>query len=217
MKKILEVGGGTTPYFVRFNIPWNEQDSFACIDVNEKRLEESKSAIERIATSGESYPNEASFLLCDGVDISLPDMSCDEVVLSNVLSAPIHYNWNEAGDTVTLKNKNIPMSRPIMGKKEDGDLFYRERKPVIKEALRVLKPGGKLSIYTDLLIYGQHSFEKIIEELKSDISLIHSIDEEEQKRIDELNIKKKKEGTYCFCFDADVLPQSSVVRFKKIY
>jgi ubiquinone/menaquinone biosynthesis C-methylase UbiE len=123
MKKILEIGGGTTPYFVRFDIPWKEGDSYTCVDVNEKRLRESRDSVLQLSKNGFSFPQNVEYLVADGVSLSLPDTAFDEVVLSNILSAPIHYNWNEAGDTVTIKNEDSILERKIMGKKEDGDLF----------------------------------------------------------------------------------------------
>ncbi len=217
MKKVLEVGGGTTPYFIRFDIPWQDDYSYTCVDIDEKRLSESETALRSYREKSGGHPREAKFVLADGADLPFGNMSYDTIVLSNILSAPIHYNWNEAGDTVTIKNGDKTYTRPIIGTKDDGDHFYRERKALMKEVMRVLKAGGKLYIYTDLLIYGQHSYEDILRELKKDMGLSHTVLTDEQKRIDNLNIKKKKEGNLCYCFDADVLTECSVHEFTRIY
>ncbi len=217
MRKVLEIGGGTTPYFVRFDIPWKDGASYTCLDMSPKRIEQAKDAVSRHREQGKSHPLDATYMVHDAVTLPLGDADADEIVLSNVLSAPIHRNWSEKGDFVKLEGLTGPFTRPIAGTPHEGDRFYRERKPVVREALRVLKPGGTLTIYTDLLVYGQHSYERLVEELKRDMSLVHADDEAEAKRIDALNEAKKATGDFCYCFDADVLPRSSVLRFRKIY
>jgi SAM-dependent methyltransferase len=217
MRTILEIGGGTTPYFMRYGIPWIADEAYVCLDINEKRVLESKAAVEWLAKEGRAYPSDAQFVVGDGIALPIEPMSMHEVVLSNVLSAPIHKNWNEKGTHTRMQNQSGTMQRKIEGAESEGDLFYRERKPLIQEALRVLKPGGTLTIYTDLLVYGQHSFRRILDELSSDMSLVATVDEAEQARIDEHNRAKLKSGDLCYCFDAEVLPESMVHRFTKIY
>ena len=217
MKTILEIGGGTTPYFLRYDIPWMAGDAYVCLDVNEKRVNESRAAIERLAWQNLIHPENAQFVVRDAVTLPFEDSTVHEIVLSNVLSAPIHYNWDEKGTSVTIQNPSGPITRPIQGTKADGDLFYRERKPLMREALRVLKPGGTLTIYTDLLVYGQHSYDRLLQELGLDMSLIAKADAEEERRIDELNERKLASGTECYCLDAEVLRKCQVRRFTKIY
>jgi SAM-dependent methyltransferase len=216
MRKILEIGGGTTPYFIRFEVPQSADSTYVCLDMNEKRLKQSKEALEAMRRRGAVCPSAAEFTVHDGTSLPFPDASCEEVVLSNVLSAPIHYHWDKKGENVLLRNESGVISRPIRGSKSDGDLFFRERKPLISEAMRVLKPGGQLTVYTDLLIYGQHSYEKILRDLAAEDSVEYRFDSAEGARIDTLNEQRKKGGKYCYCFDADLLPESSVHRFVKI-
>lgn len=216
MRKILEIGGGTTPYFVRYDIPMRSSDEYICLDVAESSVVKAEKALGTHASQGKACPREARFVLSDAVQIPLGDASVDEVVLSNILSAPIHYNWNEKGTVVSIKNQSGVFERPLVRDSVDGDLFYGERKAVISEALRLLVSGGTLSIYTDLLIYGQYSYEKLLEELKKDFGLIYTQDEREEERINAHNEKKRLSGDFCYCFNADVLPRSSVHRFLKL-
>jgi len=213
MKKILEIGGGIRPYFMRYDIPWNAEDAYLCLDVSEKRIEQSKEAIKELAAKGSPHPAQTAFLLEDGIDIPLTDGSIDEIVISNVLSAPIHNNWDKDGISILVPNPSRTFSRKIPAIGSEQDLFYRERKPLVDEALRLLKPGGKLSIYTDLIIYGIHSYERILGELMNHELLSGSIDAEEQARVDELNKTRCTSGENCYCFNAEVLPRSSVFRF----
>ena len=215
MRTVLEIGGGMTPYFVRYTIPWNPEYEYVCVDVTEKNVEEARLAVEKVRQRGGSYPSKSRFLLQDAVSLPFQDASVHEIVLSNVLSAPIHFNWNDKGTEVTLKNPSGAITRPIMGSPADRDLFYRERKPLIDEAVRVLKPGGTLSIYTDLIVYGIHSYARIIEELGNHPGFMYRVDDEEARRIDENNKLKMTSGDFCYCFNAEVLPESSVFRFIK--
>jgi len=217
MRHILEVGTGSVPYFVRYEIPWLLGDRYTSIDVDETRIENAKQEVERLKKNGYSHPKDPEFLLGDAISLPLTDATFDEVVLSNILTAPIHHNWDHPGRYVTIKNKSGEYKRPLRVQKGKGDMFYGERKPVVTEARRVLRPGGTLSIYTDLLIYGQLSYEKIIEELTQDLSLVFQSDKKESGRIDALNQKKLQSDQFCFCFDADLLPESHVLRFTKIY
>lgn len=217
MKTILEIGGGTTPYFLRYGIPWAAGDAYVCLDVSEKRVREAKAAVAEAAKEGRPHPVQADFAVGDAVALPFADSSVHEVVLSNVLSAPIHFNWDPKGTRVRIQNAGGAIERAILGHAADGDLFYRERKPLLREALRVLKPGGTLSIYTDLLVYGQHSYRRLIEELRRDMALVAAVDQAEQARIDERNRAKMAKGDHCYCFEAEVLPESSVLRFTKIY
>lgn len=214
---VLEIGGGTTPYFIRYGIPWQDGDAYACLDMNERRVLESREALARLSREGGLCPTDADFIVHDAVTLPYEDSTIHEIVLSNVLSAPIHQQWNEKGTMVRIPNKSGPYERPILGTPEDGDLFYRERKPLVQEALRVLKPGGTLTIYTDLLIYGQYSYERLLAELRHDMRLQSSRDTAEERRIDERNKEKLRKGDMCYCFDAEVLPNASVLRFTKIY
>ncbi len=217
MRQILEVGTGSVPYFVRYEIPWILGDAYLSIDLDEARMDDAKLEILNLSKSGKTYPVQNEFLVGDGTDLPLVDGSCDEVVLSNVISAPIHNSWNEEGTDMNIKNKGGEYKRGLKIKKGKGDMFYGERMPIIKEALRVLRTGGTLSIYTDLLIYGGHSYQKIIGELVEDMSLVYTNDTMEARRIDMLNERKLVSNQFCFCFDADVLPESHVLRFTKIY
>ena len=215
MKRVLEIGGGMTPYFVRYDIPWNEANEYVCVDVNEKNIEGTKEAIQRLKDGGAPHPQTAHFLVQDAIRLPIDDQSVDEIVFSNVLSAPIHNNWNSDGTEVSLENEGGEIKRSIMGSKEDGDLFYRERKPLVEEALRVLRKGGTLSVYTDLIVYGMHSYMRILEELVEHSDFDFHVDEAEGERIDQRNIDKMNSPDYCYCFTAEVLPKSSVFRFQK--
>jgi SAM-dependent methyltransferase len=159
---------------------------------------------------------DPNLILRDASNTEFPEEYIDEVVISNTLSAPIHYNWDRDGNKTKIDNKNISIERIIKEEASQEDPLYLERKNLLKEALRVLKPGGVLSIYTDLIIYGIHSYEQILEDLKNTATLIYEDDAKEASRIDELNLLKLKDKAYCCCFRAEVLPRSEVHRFRKI-
>ena len=105
--------------------------------------------------------------------------------------------------------------KTIKMESDKEDPFYIERKKIIQEAIRVLKNGGKLSIYTDLIIYGIHSYERILDELKNKSILVYQNDNDEALRVDALNSEKLKSSDFCCCFRAEVLPKSEVHRFIK--
>lgn len=215
MRTILEIGGGITPYFIRYQVPWNPDDKYVCMDVSERNLAQSKVALSKLYAEGRPYPKVHEFILHDAVAVPLPDRSVDTVVLSNTLSAPIHYHWDDAGKSVKIKNQSSTIERPITGDVSEFDLFYRERKAVLDEVTRVLKPGGALHIYTDLIIYGQRSYERLLKDCMESELFDHCQDLEEQRRIDALNEEKLRSGEYCYCFNADLLPRCSVHRFTK--
>ncbi len=215
MRKILELGGGRTPYFVRYRIPWKTEDEYAAIDVSEENIEFAKKALETHVKNGYTIPLDPVLVVSDATTINLPDNSVDEVVISNTLSAPIHHDWDRDGDSVTINNKNGSINRPILRTSKNEDPFYIERRNLLNEAIRILRPGGQLVIYTDLIIYGIHSYEKLLEELKNDLSFMYQKDSLEETRIDTINKEKVSSGEFCCCFRAEILPRSEVHRFTK--
>ena len=201
-KKILDIGVGQTPYFIRYQLPLNEADEYVGFDACADCLADAKKKIFD-EPNVLPVPKILNFVQGDAALLPFANQNFNEVVLSNVLSAPIHWGWNKFIPEHTIKG---------FGKE---DLFYTSRKKVIDEALRVLYPKGRLLIYTDLIIYGQHSYEQIISELQNDKSLVFEILAEEQKRVDLLNCENIKSGTRCYCFMADLLPKSFVYQVTK--
>jgi len=96
-------------------------------------------------------PN-AHFLVADARELPLPDGSIDEVLLANVLSDPMLAPKIPAGSST----EGIPVIENIYGEpnvvSEKGQQYYLEdrlgsvREAILKEAARVLKPGGWLAI-----------------------------------------------------------------------
>ena len=216
MKTILEIGGGLTPYFILYDIPLAPETDYICLDVFEKHRDTAKRAYEAVKdTPGALYPRRITYMLKDAIELPFPDASVDEVVLSNVLSAPIHWNWNKDATRIRIANPSLVVDRPLVQDTREVDPFYRERKRVIDEALRVLRPGGTLSIYTDLVIYGLESYFRIIDELARDSRLVFTQDRAEADRIDEQNRKKLLDRTSNPYFRAEVLPRATVVRVVK--
>ena len=216
MKKILEIGTGSIPYFIRYQIPWNIDDEYIGTDVDQERLLQAQTNIEDLVRNNEPYPENFKLLIEDAVNIALPDNSFDEIILSNVITAPIHENWNRQGTHVKFKTDNtIVINRELAGDKREIDLFYRERLPIIQESLRLIKPGGHIIVYTDLLIYGIHSFRRLMNELANHPEIIFEIDTNEQSRIDAMNQEKFRSPEYGHDFKAEVLPESIVFRFSK--
>lgn len=216
MYTVLEIGGGLTPYFILYGIPLAPETDYVCLDVFEKNLDIAKRAYEAVKnTPGIMYPRRVTWMLHDAIDVPLPDASVDEVVLSNTLSAPIHWNWNKDATRIRIANPNLLVDRPLVQDSREVDPFYRERKRVVDEALRVLRPGGTLSIYTDLVIYGLESYFRIIDELARDNRFVVTEDTMEADRIDAQNRKKLLDPTSNPYFRAEVLPRSTVVRVVK--
>lgn len=211
MKTILEIGGGRTPYFIRYAIPLAESDRYICLDVDEKNIESAQKTLLAHKEAGKPTPEEHSFIVGDASVLPFPDRFADSVVISNTLSAPIHRAW----DTDGTKVKRGENERPILSDQYDGDPFYAERKPIIENAIRSLKPGGVLQIYTDLIVYGKHSYDKILAELNMDSRLIAKRNIEEEIRIDSLNSQKIANDEFCCCFRAEVLPECEVYEFVK--
>lgn len=216
MKKILEIGGGRTPYFIRYNIPLSTEDSYQAIDLDEENIELAKSSIKKYQEKGNTCPADLSFTFGDASEMYLPLNNFDEIIISNTISAPIHKSWDHDGNVLKITKEGKTTERPIKEKENTEDPFYLERKKMISEAINSLKSGGMLSVYTDLIIYGIHSYERILEELKNDQTLMYQNDETEALRIDEINVDKLASGEFCCCFRAEVLPKSEVHRFVKI-
>ncbi|MEI6316225.1 MAG: class I SAM-dependent methyltransferase [bacterium] len=216
MQKILEIGTGSIPYFIRYQIPWNVDDEYTGIDIDQERLLQARANIKALAQSDEPYPTNPKLLIEDAINIYLPDTSFDKIFICNTLTAPIHETWNKAGTNIKIESGNtVVIDRPLAGDESEIDLFYRERLPVLKEALRLLKPGGQIIIYTDLIIYGIHSFERLMRELADHPEIIFEIDTAEQNRINELNKIKVRSPEYGHYFKAEVLPESLVFKFYK--
>ncbi len=215
MHTTLEIGGGITPFFIRYDIPVAPHMRYICIDVSEKNLASSKKALEKHVQSGLPVPHETEFHVRDAVTLPVADASIDAVVLSNVLTAPIHNNWDRTGTKVVMTNQAGERSERMINRVLHDDPFYAERKPLIDEALRVLKPGGSLFIYTDLIIYGIHSYERLLKELSQYPSVVAFQHSDEQTRINALNQEKLKDDAFCCCFRAEVLPESEVYEFVK--
>lgn len=216
MRKILEIGGGRTPYFIRYNIPLFLEDSYHALDIDEENIELAKSSLKKYQEKGNICPADLSFTFGDASEINMSENIFDEIIISNTLSAPIHKSWDRDGNILKITKEGKTTERSIKEKDNTEDPFYIERKKVISEALRLLKSGGMLSIYTDLIIYGIHSYDRILEELKNDQTLMYQNDETEAKRIDKINVDKLASGEFCCCFRAEVLPKSEVYRFVKI-
>lgn len=216
MKKILEIGGGRTPYVVRYKIPWNPEDYYIAVDIHQENLEMSREAFKTYIKENNICPLDPLLTIDDALNLNIPSNSIDEIIISNTISAPIHYDWDRDGNTFQTNNKDKNFTRQIKSESDSEDPFYIERKNLLKESLRVLKNGGMLSIYTDLIIYGAHSYNRILKELKNDNRLNYFFDQDEALRIDDININKLKGKEFCCCFRAEVLPNSEVHRFVKI-
>jgi ubiquinone/menaquinone biosynthesis C-methylase UbiE len=214
MKKILEIGGGRTPYFIRYRIPWQPEDYYISVDINEKNIEMSKKAFSVYIKEGKVCPTDPLFIIDDASKLNIPDQSIDEIIISNTISAPIHHSWDRDGNN--LKNVDENFQRVIKQETDNEDPFYIERKKILIECLRVLKDGGKLSIYTDLIVFGVHSYERLIKELRENNKIQYLFDSDEASRVDKINIQKINSKEFCCCFRAEVLPRSEVHRFKKI-
>lgn len=212
MKTILEIGGGRTPYFVRYDITLIDPVRYICIDIEEKNIEFAKKELQAHKELGKSIPNEFYFNIEDAVTFPLPEKFADKIVFSNTLSAPIHYNWDEKGTKIKIKEGE----RKIFSENYNGDPFYAERKPIVEKAISSLKVGGSLFVYTDLIVYGLHSYNKILNELHSDPRLAASRNIIEEKRINTLNHEKIAQDKFCCCFRAEVLPECQVYEFVKI-
>lgn len=207
MAIILDIGAGENPYFIRYGILWNKNDNYIYLDSSEKNLIKAKIKIEKYSLQ-KPLEDKISFLLEDAVNLSIESNTIETVVLSNVLSAPIHYNWDEQMNLLKINNYSKSFERKLLVNPSPNDIFYNERISLIKEVFRVLKPGGKLLIYTDLIIYGISAYNKILEDLKADYSF--KVLADEQERINKLNTNKVFNKDYCYCFQAEVLPKCEV-------
>ena len=94
MKKILEIGAGRTPYFIRYKIVWDKKDHFIGVDLDEKNIALTKEAIKEYRKNGNFCPIEPDFILSDASSLNIPNEYVDEVIISNTISAPVHRNWD---------------------------------------------------------------------------------------------------------------------------
>lgn len=214
MKKILDFGAGENPYFLRFEIPWNIKDEYYYCDIDDKRLV--KASVKLLHFEKKSKGK----LLCnlkvsDSFRLPYKNGFFDSVIMSNFLSAPMHWLWNSDIYSVKVENLSGTYKRKLKKFKNSANVFYKERKIALKEAVRVLKPGGNLFIYTDLIIYAIDSYNKLLDELKNDKNFkVYSV-VKEAKRIDMLNVQKLATGKEGWYFAGDVLPKSHVYRITK--
>lgn len=216
MQKILEIGGGRTPYFIRYNIPLIGDEDYTVVDLNTENINFAEEKIKGYKEQGYTLPQNINIIFNDATNLDFENNSFDYIVISNTLSAPIHRDWDRDGNVLKIKTKDGVIERPILKESEDEDPFYSERKNLIKEAHRLLKKGGKMSIYTDLIIYGIDSYQRILKDLQQSSIYDYQKDFKEESRIDEINKKKLKSKDYCCCFRAEVLPKSEVYHFKKL-
>lgn len=199
--KVIDIGVGEDPYFLRFRMDCDAEE-YVGVDMNEKSVEAARRMLE--AGSKFRLPPRREFVVANATRLPFKDGTFDTAVLSNLLSAPIHWGWSTHSPEHTVRGFG------------PQDLFYVEREKVIAEALRVLRPGGRLLIYTDLVVHGHYSYNALLWELKENKGLTFNILKEEQDRIDALNIEKVRSGEFCYCFMGGVLPASSVYEIIKL-
>lgn len=211
--KILDLGAGEFPYFIRYNIPFNKSDEYYYIDARADFLASAQSRLEKFGYN--VLASNMHFTVDDAINLDYANNFFDQIYICNFLSAPFHWTWNINTETVELTTNKGRINRSILKQPNDFDYFYNERRQVINEALRVLKPNGHLFIYTDLIIYGQVSFEAILTELKNSKNLEFKELPKEALRVDELNSLRVKQKQDCFCFLADLLPRSQVCQIIK--
>lgn len=219
MQKILDFGVGRYPYFTRYNLKTiRKDDEYWGVDQCAHCLELAKKRSEEFFKQNPDTSFKTVFAVVEPFKLHFASEYFDKIILSNVLSAPIHETWNKEGTHQKLNfhvHTQEPPLRPLANIPGESDKFYQERKVLLTEILRVLKPGGILKIYTDLIIYGIASYERILLELKADKGFEFKEDAEEEKHIDELNRQKLLSGKSGNDFLAEVLPRSNVYEFKK--
>jgi ubiquinone/menaquinone biosynthesis C-methylase UbiE len=207
MKKILEIGGGRTPYFIRYNIPLIGDEDYTAVDLSIENISFAEDKIKSYKEQGYTLPKNTKIILNDATNLEFENNSFDHIIISNTLSAPIHRDWDRDGNILKIKTKDGEIKRPILKENKDDDPFYIERKNLIKEANRLLKKGGKISIYTDLIIYGIDSYQRILKDLQQSSIYDYEKDFKEEIRIDSLNKEKLKSKDFCCCFRDEVLPK----------
>jgi hypothetical protein len=214
--KILDLAGGSNPYFLRYELKWKPEDEYFYFDSDVTRLKKAKEKI--LKSENKPEENKTYFLIGDSIKLPFDENYFDQIIVSNFLSAPIHWQWDEKTNEVKILTEARETRRPILQIPEEFDLFYNERKQTVAEIYRVLKLNSKLIIFTDLIVYAQDSYNKILNELKQDIRFKFSQLVEEERRVDALNLNKRKikSEEYCPCFIADVLPKSEVYELIKI-
>ncbi len=216
MANILEIGGGRTPFFIRYKIPLNNEDVYIAIDSDKENIQMAEYSLHHHFKEPKQLYKTQIKQADASVGVPYPDNYFDKVVISNTFSAPIHKNWDENGYTVKTKIGEEIVERKIREASSNEDPFYIERRKMLDEALRVLKTGGELFIYTDLIIYGIESYERLVKELKNDYFMSYVFDTKEASRIDTLNKQKLVSNEFCCCFRAEVLPRSEVHRVIKV-
>lgn len=199
--KVIDIGVGQTPYFIRFQTHC-DADEYVGVDSKEEKLEASRNLL--ATPSPFRQPARKELIIADAANLPFESESFTLAIMSNMLSAPTHRD----GDMESPQH----IARGFGAE----DSFYVGRKKAVLEALRLLKSGGGLLIYTDLIIYGQHSYEAILKELKRDPGVSFAVLKQEQDRIDKLNLKKVQSGDYCYCFLAELLPRSEVYLVTKL-
>lgn len=216
MANILEIGGGRNPYFIRYKVPLGGNDAYVAVDIDDENIKMAEESIHQYFKDSNIVSNIQIKKADASAHVPYPDNYFDKVVISNTLSAPIHKNWDDNGYIVKVKNGEEIVERKIRDSNSTEDPFYIERKKMIDESLRVLKVGGELYIYTDLIIYGIDSYERIIDELKEAYTFSYVLDKSEGSRIDTINKNKILSNEFCCCFRAEVLPRSEVHRIIKV-
>src|ERR1044072_8586102 len=140
---VLDIGAGRNPYFIRYRIP-QVADAYTALDSCQQCLDENR---DLTGLWGKQYPvpRSLSFVKANAAALPFDDASFDAAVMSNLLSAPIHKEWHKEPESPAHVARGLGANDP----------FYMQRARAVAEGLRVLRPGGRWLVYTDIIIYGQ--------------------------------------------------------------
>lgn len=190
--RIVEIGGGWTPFFMRYYIKLSPHTHYSLIERDEAGLRRSR---EKITHSPEYNflirQNQVCFHLLPNsshLDRSISEYGYDEAVLSNVLSAPLYQ-----------KISTSPAD-------EDEQKHLEVNKKILDHALALVKPGGSVRVYTDIKIYGPRAWHSFLK--SPDYSW--TLDEQETNRLKALNTWKLQTGTYEAGFKEEALTEPVV-------
>ncbi len=214
MEKILDLGAGENPYFLRYDIKFRPEDEYFLAEVNDQRLIRAKLKIaEYFKNTKKTF--SCTFKICDAKKLPFGQGEFDKIIVGNFFSAPLHWLWDRESKKLLVKNLSGFIKRKLLSGNPKL-VFYTERKKYLQEALRVLKSGGRMLIYTDLIVYGLESYKKLLNDLKSSKSYKVRLLRREMKRVDLLNAKKLNYKDAEWDFVADVLPRCEVWEVTKL-
>lgn len=201
VRVILEISPSGYPAIQRYKFPLNEGDKVVFIEAALEGAKENSTL--RIFRENLAKQNiDSELRVMDARNLDFADESIDIIVLRNVLnSPPLEESDEEKKHPQAMLLERI--TNPEGYEARWAPIALSNRKQIIKQCLRVLKPAGELNIYDEQegMIGYPSAYWQVIEECKSnpsitfeEIPLTNTLSDSESGKIKFFRITKKPDG-----------------------